>query len=124
MHDFTKMKHTKAAEGIIMGGALGWIVGMGSLAIPGVGFFIAAGPILSVLSGVSIGAAVGGIAGGLIGLGIPEREAHHCEGKVRSGEILVLVHVDKIAKIETVLNIFRIAGSEDISNVNETLAMM
>ena len=89
--DFAHEKHTKAPEGIatgagtggVIGGALGWIAGIGALAIPGVGPFIAAGPIMAALSGAAIGAAVGGIAGGLIGLGIPEIEAKRYEGKVK-----------------------------------------
>src|ERR1019366_3674046 len=90
-HDFAHEKHTKAPEGTatgagtggVVGGALGWIVGIGALAIPGVGPFIAAGPIMAALSGAAIGAVAGGIAGGLIGLGIPELEAKRYEGKVK-----------------------------------------
>ena len=82
-HDFAHEKNTKAPEGTatgagtggVLGGALGWIAGIGALAIPGVGPFIAAGPIMAALSGAAIGATVGGVAGGLIGLGIPEIEA-------------------------------------------------
>ena len=72
--------------GGVVGGALGWLAGIGSLAIPGVGPFIAAGPILAALSGAAVGAAVGGIAGGLIGLGIPELEAKRYEGKIKEGK--------------------------------------
>src|ERR1039457_4017836 len=90
-HDFAHEKNTKAPEGAVTGavtggvvvGALGWIAGIGALAIPGVGPFIAAGPIIAVLSGAAIGATVGGIAGGLIGLGIPELEAKRYEGKIK-----------------------------------------
>ena len=88
--DFAHTKSTKAPEGavtgagtgVVVGGALGWIAGIGALAIPGVGPFIAAGPIIAALSGAAVGATVGGIAGGLIGLGIPEIEAKRYEGKV------------------------------------------
>src|SRR6476620_9846248 len=91
-HDFAHEKNTKAPEGAVagagtggvVGGALGWIAGIGALAIPGVGPFIAAGPIIAALSGAAVGAAVGGIAGGLIGLGIPEMEAKRYEGKVKA----------------------------------------
>src|ERR1700704_399173 len=68
--DFAHEKGTKAPEGIatgatsgaVVGGALGWLVGIGALAIPGVGPLIAAGPIIAALRGVGVGAAVGGIA--------------------------------------------------------------
>src|SRR6187431_1933115 len=94
--DFAHEKNTKAPEGAVagagtggvIGGALGWVAGIGALAIPGVGPFIAAGPIIAALSGAAVGAAVGGIAGGLIGLGIPEIEAKRYEGKVKAGNIL------------------------------------
>ena len=98
--DFAHEKNTKAPEGAVagagtggvLGGALGWIVGIGALAIPGVGPFIAAGPIMAALSGAAIGATMGGIAGGLIGMGIPELEAKRYEGKVKAGNILISVH--------------------------------
>lgn len=97
--DFAHAKNTKTPEGAVagagtggvIGGALGWIAGIGALAIPGVGPFITAGPIIAALSGAAVGAAVGGIAGGLIGLGIPEIEAKRYEGKVKAGNILISV---------------------------------
>jgi len=57
------------------GGVIGLLAGIGALAIPGVGPFIAAGPIMAALSGAAVGAATGGVVGGLIGLGIPEIQA-------------------------------------------------
>src|SRR6185436_17267351 len=100
--DFAHEKNTKAPEGAVtgagaggaVGGILGWIVGIGALAIPGVGPFIAAGPIIAALSGAAIGATVGGIADGLIGLGIPELEAKRYEGKIKEGNILISVHTE------------------------------
>ncbi|MER3423242.1 MAG: DUF3341 domain-containing protein, partial [Nitrospiraceae bacterium] len=97
---FAHEKHTKAPEGAvtgagtvgILGGALGWLAGIGTLAIPGLGPFIAAGPIMAALSGAAIGAAVGGLAGALIGMGIPEYEAKRYEGEVKEGNVLVSVH--------------------------------
>jgi hypothetical protein len=82
--DFAHEKHTKAPEGAAVGGTtgfgvgavLGWLAGIGSLAIPGVGPFIAAGPIMGALSGAAVGAAAGGLAGALVGLGLPEYEAN------------------------------------------------
>src|SRR6188508_3468055 len=121
--DFAHEKNTKAPEGAVtgastggvVGGALGWIAGIGALAIPGVGPFIAAGPIIAALSGAAIGATVGGIAGGLIGLGIPELEAKRYEGKIRSGNVLISVHTDNADEIKRAKEIFKNAGAEDIS---------
>src|SRR5262247_2006160 len=100
--DFAHEHHTKAPEGAaagagtggILGGALGWLVGIGALAIPGLGPFIAAGPIMAALSGAAAGAALGGITGALIGMGIPEYEAKQYEGKLKKGNILISVHTE------------------------------
>src|SRR4029079_8896725 len=100
--DFAHEKNTKAPEGAVtgagaggvVGGALGWIAGIGALAIPGVGPFIAAGPIMAALSGAALGATTGRLVGGLIGLGIPEIEAKRYEGRIKSGGILLSVHCD------------------------------
>jgi hypothetical protein len=125
--DFAHEKNTKAPEGAVagagtggvVGGALGWIVGIGALAIPGVGPFIAAGPILAALSGAAIGAAAGGIAGGLIGLGIPELEAKRYEGKVKEGNILLSVHTENSEEIKRAKEIFTQAGAHDICTTGE-----
>ena len=128
--DFAHEKNTKAPEGAVagastggvVGGALGWIVGIGALAIPGVGPFIAAGPILAALSGAAIGAAAGGIAGGLIGLGIPELEAKRYEGKVKEGNILLSVHTENSDEIKRAKEIFTEAGAHDICVTGESAA--
>jgi len=125
--DFAHEKNTKAPEGAVagagtgglVGGTLGWIVGIGALAIPGVGPFIAAGPILAALSGAAIGAAAGGIAGGLIGLGIPELEAKRYEGKVKAGNILISVHTEDSDEIDRAKDIFDQAGAQDICVTGE-----
>jgi len=125
--DFAHEKNTKAPEGAaagagtggVIGGALGWIAGIGALAIPGVGPFIAAGPIMAALSGAAIGAAAGGIAGGLIGLGIPELEAKRYEGKVKAGNLLISVHTDNSEEIARAKDIFSKAGAEDICTTGE-----
>jgi hypothetical protein len=101
-------------------GTLGWIAGIGALAIPGVGPFIAAGPIMAALSGAAIGAAAGGIAGGLIGLGIPELEAKRYEGKIKEGNILISVHTDNSDEIARAKDIFTKAGAQDICSTGET----
>lgn len=129
-HDFAHEKNTKAPEGAVagagtggvVGGALGWIVGIGALAIPGVGPFIAAGPILAALGGAAIGAAAGGIAGGLIGLGIPELEAKRYEGKVKEGNILLSVHTENSEEIKRAKEIFTKAGAHDICTTGEATA--
>ena len=112
--DFAHEKGTKAPEGLatgatsgaVLGGALGWLAGIGALAIPGVGPMIAAGPIIGALTGVGVGGTVGGIAGGLIGVGIPEYEAKRYEGRIKEGNILLSVHADNsewVNKAERIL---------------------
>src|SRR5438132_12593391 len=98
--DFAHEKSTKlpegaatgGASGAALGGALGWLAGIGALAIPGVGPFIAAGPIMASLAGAGAGAVTGGIVGSLIGLGLPEYEAKRYEGRIKEGGILLSVH--------------------------------
>jgi len=128
--DFAHEKNTKAPEGAVtgagtggvIGGALGWIVGIGALAIPGVGPFIAAGPIMAALGGAAIGAAAGGIAGGLIGLGIPELEAKRYEGKIKEGNLLLSVHTENSEEITRAKDIFTKAGAQDICTTGEAAA--
>ncbi|HWN56889.1 MAG TPA: hypothetical protein VNO74_02240 [Methylomirabilota bacterium] len=125
--DFAHEHHTKAPEGAATGavvgglaaGALGWLVGIGSLAIPGVGPLIAAGPIMAALSGAAAGGAVGGIAGALVGLGIPEYEAKQYEGKVKNGNILISVHTDDSKQRQVAKEIFERAHAEDVSSTGE-----
>src|SRR5689334_7850584 len=124
---FAHEKNTKGPEGAVagasaggvVGGALGWIAGIGALAIPGVGPFIAAGPIVAALSGVAIGATVGGIAGGLIGLGIPEIEARRYEGKIKEGNILISVHTEDSGEIARAKDILTQDGAQDVCVTGE-----
>jgi len=111
---------TGAASGAVIGGALGWLAGIGMLAIPGVGPFIAAGPIMALLSGMGVGAAVGGLTGVLIGLGIPEYEAKRYEGRIKGGCILLSVHSDDSTWTKKAKVILERTGAEDISSVGET----
>jgi hypothetical protein len=128
--DFAHEKNTKAPEGIatgagtggVVGGTLGWLAGIGALAIPGVGPFIAAGPILAAMSGAAVGATVGGIAGGLIGLGIPELEAKRYEGKITQGNLLISVHTEDSDEIKAAERIFKNAGAQDICTTGESSA--
>src|SRR6201996_8582770 len=100
--DFAHKKETKMPEGgtvgagagSVVGGTIGLLAGIGALAIPGLGPFIAAGPLLATLSGAAVGAGVGGLTGALVGMGIPELEAKKYEGKIKGGNILVAVHTD------------------------------
>jgi hypothetical protein len=125
--DFAHEKNTKAPEGAVtgagtggvIGGALGWIAGIGALTIPGIGPFIAAGPIIAALSAAAVGATVGGITGGLIGLGIPEIEAKRYEGKVREGNILISAHTEDSKEITRAKDIFTKAGAHDICTTGD-----
>jgi hypothetical protein len=125
--DLGHEKHTKAPEGAatgagtggLVGGALGWLAGIGTLAIPGVGPFIAAGPILAALSGAAVGATVGGLTGALIGMGIPEYEAKRYEGKLASGNILISVHCASREECGRAREVFERAGAEDVSDSGE-----
>jgi len=128
--DFAHQKDTKAPEGAttggvaggVVGGALGWLVGIGSLAIPGLGPFIAAGPIVAALAGVGAGATVGGIVGALVGMGIPEYEAKRYEGRVKSGGILLSVHSDGSDWTKRAKEILERTGADDISSAGEASA--
>src|SRR5438477_13170012 len=106
---------TGAATGGVTGGVLGLLAGIGALAIPGVGPFIAAGPIMAALSGAAIGATGGGVVGGLIGMGIPEIEAKRYEDKLKTGNYLIAIHVHDGDEKDRAKQIFRNAGAEDIS---------
>jgi hypothetical protein len=124
---FAHEKHTKAPEGAAtgagaggaVGGTLGLLAGIGALAIPGLGPFIAAGPIMAALSGAAAGAAAGGLTGSLIGLGIPEYEARIYEGKIREGSILLSVHTERDDERKRAIDIFKKAGSIDVATKTE-----
>jgi hypothetical protein len=121
-------KDTKAPEGAtagggagaVVGGTLGLLAGIGALAIPGVGPFIAAGPIMAALAGIGVGGAVGGFAGALIGMGIPEYEAKRYEGRIQKGGILLSVHCDTSDQIKRGKEILKNTGAEDISSTSES----
>lgn len=128
--EFATEAHTKAPEGAaagagtggILGGVAGWLAGIGSLAIPGVGPFVAAGPIMAALGGAAVGAGVGGIAGALTGYGIPEYEAKRYEGRITDGGILVSVHTEDREERQTARAVFERAGATDISSSSEASA--
>ena len=125
--DFAHEHHTKAPEGAATGavaggvtaGVLGWLVGIGSLAIPGVGPLIAAGPIMAALGGAAAGGAVGGLAGALVGFGIPEYEAKQYEGKIKNGNIMISVHTDDSRQRKIAKEIFDRDHATDVSSTGE-----
>jgi hypothetical protein len=125
--DFAHKKHTKAPEGASAGaatggllvGALGWLLSVGTLAIPGIRPLIAVGPIFAALSAAAVGAAIGGIAGALIGMCIPEYEAKRFAGKVNSGNILISVHTENLDEVVRAKAVFQAAGAQDIGTSGE-----
>jgi hypothetical protein len=126
--DFAHVRATKAPEGaaagagtgMVIGGTLGWLAGIGALAIPGLGPFIAAGPIVGALAGIGAGGAVGGLTGGLVGLGMPEYEAKRYEGLIKDGGILLSVHADNSEWTKRAERILKETGARDISSAGET----
>lgn len=128
--DFAHEKHTKAPEGAttgggtgaVIGGTLGLLAGIGALAIPGLGPFIAAGPIMGALAGLGTGGVIGGLIGALAGMGIPEYEAKRYEGMVRDGGILVSVHCDKSDWVKRAKDILERTGAHDVATAGESSA--
>ena len=106
----------------MVGGTLGWLAGIGALAIPGVGPLIAAGPIVAALTGVGVGGAIGGIAGALIGMGIPEYEAKRYEGRIKEGGILLSVHCDDSNWTKKAKDLLERTGATDIASTGESRA--
>ncbi len=125
--EFARDKGTRAPEGAVagagtgalLGGTLGWLVGIGALAIPGLGPVIAAGPLMAALAGIGVGGAVGGITGALIGLGIPEHQAKRYEIRVKEGGILLSVHSDNPDWTKRAQDILERTGAQDISSTGE-----
>jgi hypothetical protein len=119
--------HTKTPEGIATGagagaaagGVLGWLVGLGAIAIPGVGPLVAAGPVVAALAGAGAGGATGGLVGGLIGAGIPEIEAKRYAGRIREGGYLISVHCDDSAWAKRAEEILETTGGRDVVKTSE-----
>jgi hypothetical protein len=128
--DFAHEKATKAPEGTttgvvtggVIGGTLGLLAGIGALAIPGLGPFIAAGPIMGTLAGLGSGGVVGGIIGALVGMGLPEYEAKRYEGRIKQGGILISVHCDNSDWVRKAKDVLKQVGVEDISSTGEASA--
>ena len=125
--EFAHEKNTKAPEGTttgvttggVIGGTLGLLAGIGALAIPGVGPFIAAGPIMGALAGLGVGGAVGGLIGALVGMGIPEYEAKRYEGRIKEGGVLLSAHCGTSEQVTRAKDILKKTGAEDISSAGE-----
>ncbi|MGO9446054.1 MAG: general stress protein [Thiobacillaceae bacterium] len=128
--DFAHDKGTKAPEGTaagvttggVIGGTLGLLAGIGVLAIPGIGPFIAAGPIVTALAGLGVGGAVGGIIGALVGMGIPEYEAKRYEGHIKAGGVLLSVHCDTSENVASAKDLLKHTGAQDIASSTEASA--
>ena len=128
--DLADEKHTKAPEGAttggasgaILGGALGWLAGIGALAIPGIGPFLAAGPIVAALAGMGAVGAIGGVTGALVGAGIPEYEAKRYEGRIKHGGILLSVHCDSEEWVTKAKAVLVRTGAEDVASSSEASA--
>lgn len=128
--EFAHEKNTKAPEGTttgvatggVVGGTLGLLAGIGALAIPGLGPFIAAGPIMASLAGLGVGGAVGGLIGALVGMGIPEYEAKRYEGRVKDGGVLLSVHCDSSQEVSRAKELLKETGAEDIASSGEKAA--
>ena len=128
--DFAHEKNTKAPEGTTtgavtggaIGGTLGLLAGIGALAIPGVGPFIAAGPIMATLAGIGSGGLLGGVVGALVGMGIPEFEAKRYEGRIKEGGILLSVHCDNSDWVGKAKRLLKDTGAEDVSSAGEASA--
>src|ERR1700758_5340162 len=126
--DFAHEKNTKAPEGTatgagtgaVVGGTLGLLAGIGALAIPGLGPFIAAGPIMGALAGMGTGGVVGGMIGALVGMGIPEYEAKRYEGMIKKGQVLLSVHCDNSDWVKRAKDVLQRTGAEDISSSGES----
>ena len=128
--EFASEKNTKAPEGATtgaisggaIGGTLGLLAGIGALAIPGLGPFIAAGPIMATLAGAGAGGAVGTLVGALVGMGIPEYEAKRYEGRIVKGGILLSVHCDSSDWEKKAASVLKENGAEDVSSRGEASA--
>lgn len=128
--EFAHEKGTKAPEGTavgagtgaIVGGALGWLTGIGAIAIPAVGPLIAAGPIVALLAGAGVGGTLGGIGGALVGMGLPEYEAKRFDGMIRQGGTLLSVHCDNSEWVKKAKDLLKSTGARDIGAAGEASA--
>lgn len=128
--EFATEKGTKAPEGAavgvstgaVIGGTLGWLAGIGALAIPAFGPLIAAGPIMGLLAGAGVGGTVGGVTGALIGMGMPEYEAKRFEGMIKEGGVLLSVHCDNSDWVKRAKDVLENTGAQHIASAGEAKA--
>jgi hypothetical protein len=111
-----------AGSGAAVGGALGWLIAIGALVIPGIGPVIAAGPLVATLAGIGIGGALGGFTGCLVGLGMSECAAKHYEGRLKKGGVLIAVHCETKREVERARVIMKANGAQDIASPAENLS--
>ena len=128
--DFAHEAHTKAPEaavagagaGVVAGGVLGWLIGLGTIAVPGLGALVAAGPIIAALAGVGAAGTAGGLIGAMVGIGIPEYEAKRYEGRIRKGHLLLSVHCDDRDWARRAEEILEATGGRDVVKTTESTA--
>ena len=111
-----------AGTGAAIGGVMGWLIGIGAVAIPGVGPLLAAGPIVAALAGAGAAGATGGLVGGLIGAGIPEVEAKRYAGRIREGGYLISVHCDDRDWAKRAEEILEATGGREVVKTTEAPA--
>jgi hypothetical protein len=100
--------------GGITGGIAGWLVGIGALAIPGIGPIVAAGALATTLGGAALGAVAGGLIGALVGAGIPEEDARGYETHVREGRILITAQATTGQQAQEARDAFDRHGGSDV----------
>ena len=114
---------TGAGLGALLGGAAGWLIGIGALAIPGIGPVVAAGPIAAALgtagataaAGAGVGAVTGGLLGALTGWGFSEAEARAYQEGVERGDMLLAVEVPDGDDADRVEDVFKRGGGDRVS---------
>lgn len=122
--NFARELGEKAPEGVagggitgaVVGGTLSWLVGVGALAIPGLGPVIAAGPIMAALARAGVDGTGGGITGALMGMEIPGDVAQRHQDRVRDGGILASVHCDDPIWTLRAKEIMERSGAQDITS--------
>jgi hypothetical protein len=118
---------TKAPQSVIVGpgsevggsgvgSALGWLVGIGAVTLPGLGPVIAVGPLIVALAGIGIGRGADGFAGSLAALGLPEVDAKRFEQRLLTGEVLVAICCDSAEHFQRAREIMEITHAEDIAS--------
>jgi uncharacterized membrane protein len=89
------------------------------LSIPGIGPFIAAGPLMATLAGAGVGGAVGTLAGALLGLGIPEYVAKRYESELNRGGSLLTVHAADDGWAERAVATLELYGASGVDRIAE-----